>query len=281
MFAKRVRVVRSSNDEEGRRFVAAVRKVCLSNQGEQQRVALDCEGVDLSRFGSLELVTICFDFKDTNKELYLVDLGTKKGEPDKEVIKAVRELCENEHVIKIIHDCRMDSDALYHLHQISLKNVHDTSCFNEIITGGTISLNDVLKYMGLSVSNFRNKSVYERNPSFWSVRPLTEQMKQWASSDVDTLLDLASKQLLRLDNESKGRAMMESEKYIAAARDKKLRRGLSVRNPGRFIGRGGSNINRLQRVTNTLIYQDHSNKTWCVYYDNDASLEQVILAMDS
>ena len=51
------------------------------------------------------------------------------------LIKWLKIILEDQNILKIIHDCRMDSDALYHHFDIKLANVHDTSAWHEKISG--------------------------------------------------------------------------------------------------------------------------------------------------
>jgi exonuclease 3'-5' domain-containing protein 1 len=169
-------VVKSAESDAGSLFLAAVDQAMLSEAVELERVAFDCEGVNLSRVGSLEIISICF----ASKEVFLVDAGKKGADPA--IMKAVKDLFENKKIVKIIHDCRMDSDALYHLHGIKLQNVHDTSCFHAQITGcSDPNLNDVLILNDIKENTIRDKSIYKSNPNFWATRPLTKQMIEWAS----------------------------------------------------------------------------------------------------
>lgn len=255
--------------DAGGRFISAVNSILLSEErnNDNTRVAFDCEGVNLSRIGSVEVVSICFSPTD----VFLVDLGG--AEPCPEIVKAVKDLFESDKVTKIIHDCRMDCDALFHLHGIKVNNIHDTSCFHYVITSmEDKNLNDVLRFNGISTNAARDNSVYRVNPAFWATRPLTPQMVDWASADVDKLFDLASKQLDRISGTSKPRAIAKSAEFACAARDMKIRTGLSVNSPGLFIGRGGANLRSLQKRTGTIIYQERPKNSWFVFYSSEASL---------
>ncbi|KAL7523973.1 hypothetical protein ACHAXR_000385, partial [Thalassiosira sp. AJA248-18] len=262
---------KAADTDTGRRFISAVDRVLYSDEDKNtKRIAFDCEGVNLSRIGSLELVSICFP----TSEVYLVDFG---GRACPVIIRSVKDLFESKAVTKIIHDCRKDCDALYHHHDIKLKNVHDTSCFHDLIAHTEYkSLNDVLLFNDISLNSVRDNSVYKYDPSFWSKRPLTKNMIDWASSDVDKLFILADAQLKRISSSRKCTALAQSTKYTHIIRDMKVCTGLSVNNPGLFIGRGGQNINSLRKQTGTSIYQDSSQMgSWYVFYDNDASLNIV------
>ena len=265
-----IHTVKSADTTSGKSFISDVRRIlALESDDAAKRVAFDCEGVNLCRLGTVEIVSICFPTLD----VYLVDFG---GTMCPEILKAVTDLFKSTSVTKVIHDCRMDCDALYHLHGIQVNNVHDTSCFHVIEDS---NLNDVLSYNGMSVNTARDSSIYRVNPRYWSTRPLTTAMVEWASSDVKCLLALADSQLKGITSASRSAAIAKSARFSRNVRDMKICTGLSVRSPGLFIGRRGSNIRSLQGRTGTLMYQDDEIGKWFVFYDNDASLDAVKRAM--
>jgi hypothetical protein len=114
-------------------------------------------------------------------------------------------------VMKIIHDCRMDSDALFHFYDIKLNNVHDTSCFHAEITGREDeNLNNVLMQNGIEQNHTRGTYVYKVNPAFCASRPLTQKIIDWASAEVDRLFELATKQLDCISEVREARAVRKS-----------------------------------------------------------------------
>ena len=128
---------RASNVEALDFFAEVDRALAAADKGRERiRVAFDCEGVALSRCGSIETVTLVFDTSQNYVEsIFLVDVGkisddTLRGQR----IKALKNLFECKTVEKIIHDCRMDCDALYHHCDIRVKNVLDTSCMHAVVT---------------------------------------------------------------------------------------------------------------------------------------------------
>jgi DNA polymerase I-like protein with 3'-5' exonuclease and polymerase domains len=161
-------------------FEAEVSRVILNSS----KVAFDCEGVNLCRAGTLEIVSLCFDNGANNygygapkRDVYLVDLSGKSAGSSDRIVYALRRLFEANNATKVIHDCKMDCDALHHLFGIRLINVHDTSCFHRVIYGQEDkNLNDVLSYNGISTNVVRDKNVYNRDPAFWARRPMTQQM---------------------------------------------------------------------------------------------------------
>ena len=263
-------------------FAQAVDKVISSH--DDSRVAFDCEGVNLSRVGTVELVAICFEEPVCEKTtVFLVDLNNEKQTRNlQERVATLKRLLESPDTVKVIHDCRMDSDVLYHKHGIRLQNVHDTSCFHAIQKGTTqTSLNDMLLYNGVPQNNVREKSIYKQNPRYWATRPITNQMIEWSSSDVDKLLSVASKQTLSVKSRGKYKeAMGASSAYAAFARDMNIETGVvCLCHVGGFIGRRGANIQSVQNRTGTLVYSEHTANKFMIYYRDRASLNAVKRAM--
>lgn len=182
---------------------------------------------------------------------------------------------------KIIHDCRMDSDALWHLLHIRLQNVHDTSCWHFSISGREDqNLNSTLMYYGLQPNAERDKSVYDRNNAFWATRPLTSHMIEWASGDVSSMVGLYAAQLsragLRAGDHISERARLLSLDALEKARSANVAK-IFVRNPGRFIGAKGVNLRSLQQRTNTKLYSFGNKGTgnFIVFYHDSAGLQEV------
>jgi hypothetical protein len=275
---------RASNVEALDFFAKADRALAAADEGQERiRVAFDCEGVDLSRCGSIETVTLVFDTPGSAVEsIFLVDVGKKSDATLRgQRIKALKNLFECKTVEKIIHDCRMDCDALYHHCDIRVNNVLDTSCMHAVITGvPDKSLNYVLSHNGIAENGARDKAVYQRNPRFWATRPFTATMIDWASSDVDKLAKLADKQIHRMDSADLTRARLMSSDFASQVVKMKVEQGLVVRTSiGRFIGTRGANLRSLQSQTDTLIYQSGLDKKWFVYYSNQSGLDSVKRAM--
>jgi len=167
-----VLLVDGTRGDASGKFFAAVHQASSTKNKTTTRVAFDCEGVNLSRIGTVDLVSLSFEHPmDGNDKgaVFLVDATTQqKDGHHKERIHALKTLLESKQARKIIHDCRTDCDALYHLHGIRVVNVHDTSCFHAAETGKErASLNTVLSYHGLSRNVVRDKSVYRTNPFFF------------------------------------------------------------------------------------------------------------------
>jgi DNA polymerase I-like protein with 3'-5' exonuclease and polymerase domains len=274
----------NTRSEASTRFFDAIDHVLESNdQTETPWVAFDCEGINLCRAGTVELVSLYFpESAKQEGATFLVDLGKSKSAFRSARVSALKKLFESNNVAKVIHDSRMDSDALFHLENIKLIKVHDTSCFHTELTGcADLNLNDLLSYYGMDKNGERDKSVYKRNPAFWATRPLTSTMIEWASSDVDKLILVALKQVAGLKERGGSKLLQANEKsmhYTCLVRDMQLERNISCLVPiGRFIGPRGSNIRNVQKSTGTMIYQEHQSgrKTkWLIFYSDSSSLAQ-------
>ena len=234
-------------------------------------LATDAEGVDLSRKGDLSLVSIA-----TRQHCYTFDiLDCTLQDP---MVHFLRKLLEDDSKTKIIHDCRMDSDALEHIAQIRLANVHDTSCFHTVLTDeNEISLNNLLAYHKIEVNAVRDRNVYKENHAWWKVRPLTNKMIEWTSNDVLKLFGVYDLQKQLAVDMGKMPACLEMcEKYRTFAVNARVAE-IHVKNVGRFMGDQSSNIKALRKRTNTCIYSigpRHKNK-FLVYYTDANSLQEV------
>ena len=74
---------------------------------EVDTVAIDVEAVDLGREGRISLVQMSTPGSKGCLILDLLDKST--GDP---LVVWLRSILESDKIIKVIHDCRMDSDAL-------------------------------------------------------------------------------------------------------------------------------------------------------------------------
>lgn len=144
---------------------AAVDSALAAPESEHSLVAFDSESVNLSRAGTVEIIAFNFGKLAETDEVFLVDVGTKNG-ISSSFREKLKELLESKTVVKVIHDVRMDSDALFHIHDITVDNIHDTGCYHAVLTGREdISLNAMLSYYGID-SIARDRSIYKINPNF-------------------------------------------------------------------------------------------------------------------
>ena len=90
-------------------------------------VAFDAEGVDLSREGRVTLISIGISVEG-GVHVFLFDPIHHDAEFRRELLVCTKNLLEDVEIVKIVHDCRQDSDALHRTltPSISLTNVFDT-----------------------------------------------------------------------------------------------------------------------------------------------------------
>lgn len=242
------------------------------------RVAFDCEGVNLSRIGTIEIVSVHFVAPVKHAPVtYLVDVGSKGSNTlRKQCIGFLRSLLTSPTVEKVVHDCRKDSDALYHLFGISLANVHDTSCYQQVISGNHCNpptLNSVLHEHKLPTNTVKDNSIYRHNASFWAARPLSAQMIKWASMDVKNLHIVAHTQTEKLKKSQRKTAKKLSKTYVESLRSAKLK--VFTYNKQKKL-----NWRALQHRTKTTIYSiDGEEYDWAVYYESGKQLAHVKTAM--
>jgi ribonuclease D len=77
---------------------------CVEALAAAQTVALDCEGVDLGRLGSVTLVQLA-----TETHCFVLDIMSQRCD-----VEFLRRLLEDPSVLKIVHDPACDADALLH-----------------------------------------------------------------------------------------------------------------------------------------------------------------------
>ena len=90
---------------------------------------LDLEGVNLSRHGTISILQVFFR---PSSHTFLIDihvLGRKAFDTLNGAGLTLHSILESDKIIKVLFDCRNDSDALYNLYGVFLQNVHDLQLF--------------------------------------------------------------------------------------------------------------------------------------------------------
>ncbi|KAK9101237.1 hypothetical protein Scep_024667 [Stephania cephalantha] len=171
--------------------------------GKQLIIGFDCEGVDLCRHGTLCIMQIAFP-----DAIYLVDV-VQGGDA---IMTACKPALESNNVVKVIHDCKRDSEALYFQFGIKLHNVVDTQIAYSLIEeqeGRKKSPDDYISFVGLladpqycGISYLEKQEVrvlLRQDPDFWTYRPLSEQMVRAAADDVRFLLHIYHKMMEKMN----------------------------------------------------------------------------------
>eukprot|EP00742_Colponemidia_sp_Colp-10_P008672 GILJ01009407.1.p1 GENE.GILJ01009407.1~~GILJ01009407.1.p1 ORF type:complete len:856 (-),score=129.57 GILJ01009407.1:122-2689(-) len=213
---------------------------------DSKLLAVDCEGVNLSKEGSLTLVQIAcqagvfiFDIleaQQSTNSAYLNDMVT-----------LLRSLFDNEECVKVFHDCRRDTEALLHHLGITVKHIVDTQVVFALIqeyasvfantstkhsavvqrtsktksSCGRIGFNALLKQYNLSPNSEKDRvhDIMQQNPKFWSIRPLTMEMISYATQDVQHLLPLYDKLMFDLEKSQRQYLVQLSMQHAASLVD--------------------------------------------------------------
>jgi exonuclease 3'-5' domain-containing protein 1 len=206
-------------------------------------MAFDCEGVDLSRHGKLCIIQLA-----TENKCYLFDvMGLSK---DSKIVTLIKQYLEDPSICKIIHDCKMDSDATYAHLGIKIDGIHDSQVWDSVIHfGRKKNLNETLALNNCPINAHREKSIYKTNRAYWAKRPINSEMIAYASGDVSSLFMLYKKQIESAQNANKITSCVKrSEEMVASCRDAKCEIiGIQKENIGKLIGRGGSNLRALEK----------------------------------
>jgi len=158
-----------------------------------QPIGLDGEGVNLGPKGKLTLVQV----STMNGGVNLFDVQTNPALLSQ---GGLNKLLESETIVKVVHDCRNDSAALYHQHDITIKNVFDTQAAHAVLqlqeTGKpvykvkNVSLNALCELYNAPLNPMKDqvKNIYRRDQKFWARRPLSRDMICYAAADVLALV---------------------------------------------------------------------------------------------
>ncbi|CAL6285671.1 unnamed protein product [Bathycoccus prasinos] len=173
---------------------------CVLELKRAKVIAYDCEGVRLSRTGKITLLQIAIP-----KKIFLIDVMTIGG---KEVFTdgGLKDIIESEEILKLAYDVRMDSDALFHQHDVVLKNVLDLQLLDIAIrraAGGIVEhLPSLSKTVSRRLTNAeilvcedlkkRVKNMYTsvEDGDLWARRPLIDDARRYAALDAWVLMKL-------------------------------------------------------------------------------------------
>jgi len=173
---------------------------CVLELKRAKVIAYDCEGVRLSRTGKITLLQIAIP-----KKIFLIDVMTIGG---KEVFidGGLKDIIESEEILKLAYDVRMDSDALFHQHDVVLKNVLDLQLLDIAIrraAGGRVEhLPSLSKTVSRRLTNAeilvcedlkkRVKNMYTsvEDGDLWARRPLIDDARRYAALDAWVLMKL-------------------------------------------------------------------------------------------
>ena len=245
-------------------------------------VAIDMEGANLGRMGVVSVVQVATE----SHQIFVFDvLHVPKEHP---MWGLLRSLLEDASIVKVIHDSRMDTDSLFFMFDIQMKNIHDTSCYNNVLTGSddSIGLSNLLEQEHIAHNLLRNTNIYAKTPHFWLKRPFTAHMIQRASGDVAHLIALRALQLSHLCNDPSMLRAAESlsDEYSTLTRPMcatVVYVNQSTDIP-QMIGYNGENIKRVAHALGILIYPrgQREFRHFTVFHPDKESLQSLLEEFD-
>eukprot|EP00435_Cladocopium_sp_Y103_P013828 s2846_g3.t1 len=188
----------------------------LKHLASEQVVAIDCEGADLSKgcwflqqrqYGRLDHGRICLlQIGTLHGEAFAVDI-LELGERAFEL--GLRQLLESERPIKVVHDFRQDTDALWHQYGIQPRGLFDCQLCDVLLrrlaghkTGYVQGSAKLLSAHGIVQGSVQGYGIltqeqkqaihdrFSRDRHLWERRPLPEDMVEYALEDVKPMLQL-------------------------------------------------------------------------------------------
>jgi hypothetical protein len=180
------------------------RAVCREIAASHTVIGLDCEAAGMRRSGELCLVQVSASSIASHPiagKVYLFDVtvaAESDGAGGESLFAAgLRALLENDRIVKVIHDCRLDSDILQHRHRTTLVRCFDTQIAHSVIRQGDGSraplpagLNNVLRqYAGGATNTFKDgaREAMRADERYWARRPMDATMIGYAAEDVSYL----------------------------------------------------------------------------------------------
>jgi len=157
-------------------------------------VAVAIEGAPMRRAGAISLISI----STLSGQVYLIDVQKcGKGlwdQPQGRKGHTLKHLLESRRTLKVMHDCRLSSDVLWHVARIQLNYVLDTQVAFKVFRNNQGVSNVLpigsnkfcLMFLELDIANFTEiRREMKENPLYWKTRPVS-------SDAVAYLADLSS-----------------------------------------------------------------------------------------
>ncbi|EGG20484.1 3'-5' exonuclease domain-containing protein [Cavenderia fasciculata] len=161
-------------------------------------VAFDLEGWEMGKNGEVSLVQIGLK----NGRVFIFDIMVLGHNAFKHGLK---DLLESKIILKIVHDCRRDSEILYHRYQVTLDHVYDIQIAHALLQKkkegnvpirrfGLAELTDLYapKPYAQQAINVKHKGrdLFKNNLDIWRQRPLPPTIIDYCALDVIVLLPI-------------------------------------------------------------------------------------------
>ena len=197
-------------------------------------LAVDCEGVRLSRKGALTIITVAI-----KEKTYIFDV-VKLGQAV--FREGLGEMLEDESVEKLMFDCREDSDALWHQFSVKLNGVLDLQLL-EIIYSREKSTAAQFNFTVLGIRNIEKikgfahclelyvqdedlmrmkntgRQLLQHDHKTWQMRPLSDTLLEYCMVDTMGMFKLYDK-LKRTYTKQQARLRVASKRYADMLRSR-------------------------------------------------------------
>lgn len=165
-----------------------------------EELAMDVEGIDLCRTGSIALIQLC----SKSGQVMLFDIAAM-GQAAFDA-GGLRAVLESPHICKVVYDGRADADALYHRHRVQIHHAFDLQVQHALRNSGSgdryvKGLQKCLSDAGVVplMERARLERLKEEGRrlfapdhggrySVWMERPLRQALVDYAAADVKYLL---------------------------------------------------------------------------------------------
>ncbi|GAB7336508.1 hypothetical protein MBLNU13_g09787t1 [Cladosporium sp. NU13] len=190
---------------------------------------LDLEGNNLSRHGTLSLITILVEPRHT---VHLIDVHILRKQTFTVVSATgttLKEILESVSIAKVFFDVRHDSDALYSLYGVSVGGIEDLQLME--LASRT---SDKSAVSSLSKCIERDAAISTAEKQAYAVfdqRPLSPKVERYAVQDVVHMSSLYEKYDGMLTEEWRGKVQVETMARIALSQSAGFR-------DGKHLGKG-------------------------------------------
>ncbi|MDD2840381.1 MAG: HRDC domain-containing protein [Rickettsiales bacterium] len=165
--------------------------ICEEIKKNANIIGVDTEFTkQIEYFPTLSIIQISFFNGEVMKNC-IVDVLAKGID-----LSALKEIFDSKKIKKVFHSCSQDLEGLYNLFHKIPCGVEDTQIMAEFCSmKSNLSYTDLIKEtLAIIVRKDRELQI-----SDWKIRPLSEEQLNYASNDVDYLLELYIKLLQKLD----------------------------------------------------------------------------------
>lgn len=199
---------------------------------QHPQLYIDLEGEELSRNGTLFLLTLLISIKDGPYRHYIVDIHTLGGAAFSAVGKlgkSLKNILESPQILKVFFDVRNDSDALYSHYGIKLQGVRDIQLMESASRPGrrafVSGLSKCIENLPPGLSRDQCVLGKSKGEALWNPdkggsfkvftdRPLSKEIIQYCVGDVLCLPALYDKYRLGVTGEDEFIAK-ESQKRVS------------------------------------------------------------------